>query len=281
MIKRILTVLLLFPTLVCAQINTERVMTIARNALYFEDYVLSIQYFNQVINAKPYLYEPYFFRALAKVNLEDYQGAEADCDEAIKRNPFVVGAYQVRGLARIRQSKFDGLPSVPPHLLQFHLGVGRFQLILLRKYPHLYVGKGGVSVMIIGVMHHSAPCAYDLRLAGGNGRNVADVVTVVDSPFGRDEHDFHIVVGVRFKAFAAFNRIVVQHSKRSEVDTARIVVICKTEGEIALQPTVVGKPPAPRTVNYFLHMYSIYDTTKYKNRSTRIKRGRLNTHPDN
>ncbi len=69
MIKRILTVLLLFPTLVCAQINTERVMTIARNALYFEDYVLSIQYFNQVINAKPYLYEPYFFRALAKVNL--------------------------------------------------------------------------------------------------------------------------------------------------------------------------------------------------------------------
>ena len=108
MVKRILTVLLLFPTLVCAQINTERVMTIARNALYFEDYVLSIQYFNQVINAKPYLYEPYFFRALAKVNLEDYQGAEADCNEAIKRNPFVVGAYQVRGLARIRQNKFDG-----------------------------------------------------------------------------------------------------------------------------------------------------------------------------
>ena len=99
---------MLFPTLVCAQINTDRVMTIARNALYFEDYVLSIQYFNQVINAKPYLYEPYFFRALAKLNLEDFQGAEADCDAAIQRNPFVVGAYQIRGLARIRQSKFDG-----------------------------------------------------------------------------------------------------------------------------------------------------------------------------
>lgn len=108
MVKRILTVLLLFPTLVCAQINTDRVMTIARNALYFEDYVLSIQYFNQVINAKPYLYEPYFFRALAKLNLEDFQGAEIDCDAAIQRNPFVVGAYQIRGLARIRQSKFDG-----------------------------------------------------------------------------------------------------------------------------------------------------------------------------
>ena len=46
-------------------------------------------------------------RALAKLNLEDFQGAEADCDAAIQRNPFVVGAYQIRGLARIRQSKFD------------------------------------------------------------------------------------------------------------------------------------------------------------------------------
>ncbi|MDR0891055.1 MAG: tetratricopeptide repeat protein [Mediterranea sp.] len=108
MIKRILTLLLLIPTLACAQINTDRVMTIARNALYFEDYVLSIQYFNQVINAKPYLYQPYFFRALAKLNLEDFRGAELDCDAVIQRNPFVVGAYQVRGLARIRLGDFNG-----------------------------------------------------------------------------------------------------------------------------------------------------------------------------
>ena len=57
MIRKILTAILLLPTLLYAQINTERVMNLARNALYFADYVLSIQYFNQVINAKPYLYE--------------------------------------------------------------------------------------------------------------------------------------------------------------------------------------------------------------------------------
>ena len=60
---------LLFPLAGWAQINTERVMAIGRNALYFEDYVLSIQYFNQVIGAKPYLSDPYFFRGLAKINL--------------------------------------------------------------------------------------------------------------------------------------------------------------------------------------------------------------------
>ena len=83
-----------------AQINTEQVLNIGRNALYFEDYVLSIQYFNQVIKAKPYLAEPYFYRAVAKINLDDYQGAEQDCDKALDINPFIVDAYQVRGIAR-------------------------------------------------------------------------------------------------------------------------------------------------------------------------------------
>ncbi|MDR2860094.1 MAG: tetratricopeptide repeat protein [Mediterranea sp.] len=106
--KRILIGLCLFPVCLFGQINTERVMMIARNALYFEDYILSIQYFNQVINAKPYLYEPYFYRGLAKINLDDFQGAEVDCDAAIQRNPFVVGAYQIRGFARIRQRKYEG-----------------------------------------------------------------------------------------------------------------------------------------------------------------------------
>lgn len=89
-----------------AQINTEQVLNIGRNALYFEDYVLSIQYFNQVIKAKPYLAEPYFYRAVAKINLDDYQGAEQDCDKALEINPFIVDAYQVRGIARQTLNKY-------------------------------------------------------------------------------------------------------------------------------------------------------------------------------
>ena len=104
--------ILLFPLLLClallskAQVNTEHMMRVGRNALYFSDYVLSIQYFNQVVNAKPYLYEPYFFRGLAKFYLDDFTGAEADCSEAIERNPFVVDCYQLRGLARVNQGKY-------------------------------------------------------------------------------------------------------------------------------------------------------------------------------
>ena len=77
-------------------------MSIGRNALYFEDYVLSIQYFSQIINIKPYLAEPYMYRAIAKIQLGDYQGAEQDCTEAITLNPFIPQAYYTRGFARQR-----------------------------------------------------------------------------------------------------------------------------------------------------------------------------------
>lgn len=97
---------MLLPGCAHAQINTDRMMLVGRNALYFDDYVLAIQYFNQVINAKPYLYEPYFYRAVAKLSLEDFRGAELDCNSSIERNPFVVNSYQVRGLAKVYQQMY-------------------------------------------------------------------------------------------------------------------------------------------------------------------------------
>lgn len=95
------------PLLAAAQINTDRMMLMGRNALYYEDYVLSIQRFNLVINAKPYLAEPYFFRGLAKFYLEDFTGAELDCSEAVDRNPYMANNYQLRALCRVNLKKFD------------------------------------------------------------------------------------------------------------------------------------------------------------------------------
>ncbi len=73
-----------------AQVNTEQVMRIGQNALYFDDYMLSIQYFNQAIQAKPFLAQPYVLRAIAKLNLEDYAGAENDATTAIGDRKSVV-----------------------------------------------------------------------------------------------------------------------------------------------------------------------------------------------
>jgi len=109
-VKRYILILItIFYSLVLpAQINTDRVTLIGRNALYFEDYLLAIQYFNQVIKAKPYLAEPYFFRAIAKYYLDDFKGAENDCSLCIERNPFYTNAYQLRADARQNQKNYDG-----------------------------------------------------------------------------------------------------------------------------------------------------------------------------
>ncbi|MGN1263867.1 MAG: tetratricopeptide repeat protein [Prevotella sp.] len=106
--KLLFFILTFFPLVTFSQYNIDRLLMIGRSALYFEDYVLSMQYFNQAISAKPYLYEPWYYRAVAKYYLDDYVGAESDCSEAIERNPYVVGLYELRGLSRIRQEKFDG-----------------------------------------------------------------------------------------------------------------------------------------------------------------------------
>ncbi len=105
--KNILAFLILLGSLsLPAQVNTDRVMMIGRNALYFEDYVLAIQYFNQVISAKPYLADPYYYRGLAKFMLDDFKGAEDDCTLCLERNPYWMAAYQLRAAARQNREKF-------------------------------------------------------------------------------------------------------------------------------------------------------------------------------
>ncbi len=103
----VISFFLLSSTLAFPQFRTDRLMDIGRGALYYEDYVLSIQYFNQVITMKPYLYEPWFFRGVAKYYLDDYIGAEKDCSEAIRLNPYISEAYEVMGLSLIRQGRYS------------------------------------------------------------------------------------------------------------------------------------------------------------------------------
>lgn len=89
-----------------AQFNIDRLITSGEIALHYEDYVLSIQYFNQAISLKPYLYQPWQYRGAAKFYLEDYNGAESDATQAIALNPYVDEIYDLRAICRIRQKKY-------------------------------------------------------------------------------------------------------------------------------------------------------------------------------
>ena len=56
---------------------------------------------------KPYLSEPYFFRGLAKLNLDDYEGAIQDYSKAIELNPNYFHAYMYRGVAWHNLRKYE------------------------------------------------------------------------------------------------------------------------------------------------------------------------------
>ena len=90
-----------------SQIDVNHVISIGRNALYFNDYVVSIGYFNQVIATRPWLAEPYLYRAIAKVSLDDYVGAEVDAGKSIELNPYISRTYLVRGIALQNTNRFE------------------------------------------------------------------------------------------------------------------------------------------------------------------------------
>lgn len=90
-----------------AQYNVDRLITSGEVALHYEDYVLSIQYFSKALALKPYLWQPWFDRAVAKFYLEDYVGAEEDASEAISLNPYIEDIFDLRAISRIRQQKYQ------------------------------------------------------------------------------------------------------------------------------------------------------------------------------
>ena len=72
-----------------AQYNVDRLITNGEVALHYDDYVLSIQYFNKVLALKPYLWLPWYDRSVAKFYLDDYIGSESDASKAIGLNPYI------------------------------------------------------------------------------------------------------------------------------------------------------------------------------------------------
>ncbi len=88
-----------------AQYNIDRLITSGEVALHYEDYVLSIQYFNKVLALKPYLWLPWYDRSIAKYYLDDYVGSEQDATKAIELNPYIEQLFDLRGITRIRQDK--------------------------------------------------------------------------------------------------------------------------------------------------------------------------------
>lgn len=95
----ILFLLLFTVTFAEAQLNINHYIRVGRTRISIGNYTGAIEYFNIVIKFKPYLPEVYFYRGVAKHQLEDFRGAIIDYDEAIRIKPYYPQAYMNRGMA--------------------------------------------------------------------------------------------------------------------------------------------------------------------------------------
>lgn len=180
MLKRLLTTLMLLCTfpMAKAQVNTDHMIEVGKHALYFEDYVLAVKYFNQVIGAKPYLAKPYFYRSVAKFNLGDYTGAIDDATQAISLSPFVVGSYEIRGWANALQKNYHAA------IEDYKLAIKQmpYAIDLWRNYALCYtdIGSYGEALAVIDTMRVKAPrYTFPLRLRSDIYRKTGDTLAAL------------------------------------------------------------------------------------------------------
>ncbi len=256
-----------------AQINAEQAVRIGKNVWYFEDYVLSIWYFNQAIQAKPYLAEPYLYRAIAKVNLEDYLGAEADATTALERNPFLTDSWEVRGVAR--QNLGKDLEAIGDYNKALELLPGNRQLLFNKAMAQTavedYAGADSTYARIISLY----PSFENARLGRARlslaRKDTLTAMNEIDSALVRNPQSFN--------AYAMRADILAQRGKKSFPEA-----ISAADSALRLNPKATGLFINRAFMRYKLDDYigamSDYDHAlkiEPYNRVALFNRGLLNT----
>ena len=107
-------------------------------------YLVAMQVFSRVLSVKPNLYEPWYLRATAKYQLDDFEGAESDCSAAIALNPYVDEIYDLRAMSRIRQEQYDS--AAVDYTLAIELNKDNRDYWYNRAYCYYYGGQSPLAL---------------------------------------------------------------------------------------------------------------------------------------
>ena len=148
-----------------SQYNKDYFFYMGRHFMMNNDYHEAIRTLNVLLRFDDDAYEGYFLRGIAKYNLDDLLGADADFTEAIKHNPVFTNAYTYRAITRSRLGNYDDAlkdfheaielrPDVPgayysrgvTRLLnqQFEEAIGDFDMFIRqeKKVADAYINRG-------------------------------------------------------------------------------------------------------------------------------------------
>lgn len=104
--KYIFLLFILASNLAFSQLNINHYIRVGETRIQIGNYVGAIENFNIVIRFKPHLPEPYYYRAVAKHQLEDFRGAVLDYNTAIEIKPYYPDAFMNRGLAYLQLNDY-------------------------------------------------------------------------------------------------------------------------------------------------------------------------------
>lgn len=90
-----------------AQYNREYFFWMGQRCMMDNNYQEAIRTLNTLLRFDEDAYEGYFLRGIAKYNLDDLIGAEADFSTAIRKNPVYTQAYTYRAVTRSRLGNYD------------------------------------------------------------------------------------------------------------------------------------------------------------------------------
>lgn len=103
----LLAITLIGSVQVRAQYNREYFFWVGRSSMMNKEYQEAIRVLNTLLRFDEKAFEGYFLRGIAKYNLDDLLGAEADFSTAIGLNPVYTQAYYYRAITRSRLGNYD------------------------------------------------------------------------------------------------------------------------------------------------------------------------------
>ena len=222
-------------TSVVAQYNRDYFFYIGRKQMMESDFKEAIRTLNVLLRFDDKAYEGYFLRGIAKYNLDDLLGAEADFTEAIEKNPVFTTAFTYRAITRSRLGNYDDAlndfreaielrPDLPnpyysrgvTRLLnqQFEEAIEDFDNFIRyeKKVADAYINRGVCHLYLKDTVRAYADFDLGIRTnrESPNGYNRRGVLLLQQNRFEEAEQDFDMAVKCDSTlAMSFFNRALV------------------------------------------------------------------------
>lgn len=97
----------LLPSRVVAQYDRNYIYWVGQQSMVENNYPEAIEVLNVLLRHDPNDFDAHFLRGIAKYNMDDLLGADADFTRAVELNPVFTGAYYYRAITRSRLGNYD------------------------------------------------------------------------------------------------------------------------------------------------------------------------------